>query len=308
MRGQTPVESENPRLPDAIAQRPLIWRGEFKVHSYDVDFKKGATMESLCRHFQEAAWNHAEDLGVGYQRLLAANRIWVLSRLLLKVEQLPRWGETVTICTWPRAARSVFAMRDFEMFDSAGVRLVAGTSAWLVLDTNTHKPQRVDKIVSAITSLPTKRALDEEPGKLAGCLAGPQSAGTQGQLVGGVGTARPQAGSSKRELAGDEPSPPLPAAPLGSAIASVTVRYSDIDVNGHVNNSRYVGWIMDSYPVEYHRNHSVFSLEANYLGETIGGDAITILSKEAGPCEYWHSVVKAGGGEVCRARVKWVNC
>jgi hypothetical protein len=139
----------------------------------------------------------------------------------------------------------------------------------------------------------------------------PRSAAINGnpsQLIGGVGTARPQTGPSKRELGGDEPSPPLPAAPLGSTTASVTVRYSDIDVNGHVNNSRYVGWIMDSYPVEFHRNHSVCSLEVNYLGETVGDDAISLLSKEAAPGEYWHSAVKTGGGEVCRTRVKWLNC
>jgi hypothetical protein len=37
-----------------------VWTESFKVHSYDVDFNKTATLESLCRHFQEAAWNHAE--------------------------------------------------------------------------------------------------------------------------------------------------------------------------------------------------------------------------------------------------------
>src|SRR5712691_7393571 len=61
-------------------QEPAIWRGDFRVHSYEVDFKQSATLECLCRYFQEAAWNHAEELGVGYQRLQAENKIWVLSR------------------------------------------------------------------------------------------------------------------------------------------------------------------------------------------------------------------------------------
>src|SRR4051812_24122807 len=104
---------------------PTIWREEFTVHSYEVDFKKGATLEGLCRHFQEAAWNDAEALGVGYQRLQEQNRIWVLSRLILKVKRRPQWGENLTMETWPQAAKSVFAMRDFEIFDSVGALLVA---------------------------------------------------------------------------------------------------------------------------------------------------------------------------------------
>src|SRR6266404_2033681 len=118
MPNQKTVQSDTPQLPPELAQHSTLWSENFKIHSYEVDFKKQATLESLCRHFQEAAWSHAEELGVGYQRLQAANRIWVLSRLLVKVERPPRWGETVLIHTWPRAARSAFAMRDFEMFDS----------------------------------------------------------------------------------------------------------------------------------------------------------------------------------------------
>src|SRR6266702_8253653 len=102
---------------------PGIWTENFKIHSYEVGLSRRATLETVCRYFQEAAWNHAEALGVGYSQLQRQNKIWVLSRLLVKVEHYPRWAETVTIRTWPRAAKSIFAMRDFEVFDSVGTRL-----------------------------------------------------------------------------------------------------------------------------------------------------------------------------------------
>jgi len=244
---------------------PVVWRGDFRVHSYEVDFRKSATLECLCRYFQEAAWNHAEELGVGYQRLQAENRIWVLSRLLVKVTRYPCWAETVRVHTWPRAAKSVFAMRDFEMFDSSGARTVAGASAWLLVDTTTKKPQRVDKLISEIQkSFPDRRALEREPQKLTGCQT-------------------------------------------HAAAADVTVRYSDIDVNGHVNNSRYIGWLMDAHSMDLHRSQTIKSLEVNFLGETVAGDRLSIRSKEATPGEYWHSMVKADGAEVCRGRVEWVK-
>jgi len=246
-------------------QESPIWRGDFRVHSYEVDFKQSATLECLCRYFQEAAWNHAEELGVGYQRLLAENRIWVLSRLLVKIARYPRWAENVHVHTWPRLAKSVFAMRDFEMFDSSGERMVAGASAWLLLDTTTKKPQRVDKLISEIQrSFPDRRALEQEPQKLSRCVSNPTA-------------------------------------------LDLAVRYSDIDVNGHVNNSRYIGWLMDAHSMELHRSHTIKSIEVNYLGETVAGDRLSILSSEAGQDEYWHSMVKGDGSEVCRGRVQWVK-
>jgi len=63
-----------------------IWREPLKARSYDVDFAKRARTEAICRWFLEAAWNHAEQLGVGYNELSRQNRLWVLSRLLVQIQ------------------------------------------------------------------------------------------------------------------------------------------------------------------------------------------------------------------------------
>jgi acyl-ACP thioesterase len=241
----------------------LVWTEQFRVHSFEADLNGAGSLEGLCRHFQEAAWNHAEHLGLGYERLLQENKIWVLSRLLLKLDRSLRWGETITIHTWPRQVKSAFALRDFEMVDAAGVRLAAGSSAWLVLDVSTRKPQRVDKLISSISSFPEKCALDQEPGR-------------------------------------------LDAVQCDNATAQFTARYSDIDVNGHVNNARYVGWLMDSYSVDFHREYGVRRLEINYLGETTGAETVSVFSSETESGDYQHALVKTGTAvEVCRARILW---
>ena len=50
-----------------------IWEEHATIRSYDVDAARNATIESLLRYFQEAAWNHAEHLGVGYSHLRRQN-------------------------------------------------------------------------------------------------------------------------------------------------------------------------------------------------------------------------------------------
>lgn len=55
-----------------------------------------------------------------------------------------------------------------------------------------------------------------------------------------------------------------------------TVGYSDIDVNRHLNNSKYVDFIMDCFSLKYHEKYSIKSIEVNYSKEALPGDTITI--------------------------------
>jgi medium-chain acyl-[acyl-carrier-protein] hydrolase len=243
---------------------PPVWAEPLRICSYDVDFTRHATVASVCRYFLEAAWNHAEALGVGFEHLGAQNRFWVLSRLRIEVEHLPAWGSRATLLTWPRPIKSVFAMRDFEIIGGGGVRVAAGSSGWLVLDAVSKRPQRLQKLLPAFTELDERTAISRNPEKLADADGWEEA-------------------------------------------FSVTVRYTDIDVNRHVNSSRYIGWMLDAYPVEFHREHSVCALEVNYVGETVGSEVLTVRSRPVGEEAWMHSLIKASGDEVCRARLEWIT-
>ena len=143
-----------------------LWSEQVRFHSYDVDLKRRATLAAVCRYFLEAAWNHAEQLGVGYSHLAEAGRFWVLSRLRVQVERFPQWGEEAELNTWPREPKGVFALRDFELVDASGKQVVSGVSAWLVLDAKTRRPQRLERLKWRLKSFPKKRATGREPEKL----------------------------------------------------------------------------------------------------------------------------------------------
>jgi medium-chain acyl-[acyl-carrier-protein] hydrolase len=239
-----------------------VWTEPLRICSYDVDFTRRATLTSLSRYFLEAAWNHAEAMGVGFEYMRRQGKGWVLSRLLCEVREYPVWRSQVTLRTWPRATEALFAMRDFEMVNGAGNRLAAGSSAWLVLDATTRRPQRLQKLLPHLTGLKHKAALGRDPAK-------------------------------------------LPKAETWTHGSSAVVRYTDIDVNRHVNSSRYVSWILDTYPSSYHSDHAVRVLEINYLGETLEGESLSVRTQQMGPSTYGHSMVKADGAEVCRARLEW---
>jgi medium-chain acyl-[acyl-carrier-protein] hydrolase len=56
-----------------------------------------------------------------------------------------------------------------------------------------------------------------------------------------------------------------------------TIGYSDIDFNGHLNNSRYVDFIMDCFPLKEHENYHTSSIEVNYINEALPGDTLIIM-------------------------------
>lgn len=55
-----------------------------------------------------------------------------------------------------------------------------------------------------------------------------------------------------------------------------TVVYTDLDRNGHVNNARYLDWIDDLLPSEFHREHTLKELSVCYLSEAKEGQSISL--------------------------------
>lgn len=60
------------------------------------------------------------------------------------------------------------------------------------------------------------------------------------------------------------------------------IGYSDIDFNGHLNNSRYIDYMMDCFPMEDHRNYEPVSLEVNFIHEALPGDTIVMKQGSGG--------------------------
>ena len=73
------------------------------------------------------------------------------------------------------------------------------------------------------------------------------------------------------------------------------VRYSDLDPNRHVNNSRYGDFICDALlPEENDRRKYPAALQINYLNETLPGEELDILGAETG--DIWTLQGYGAGG------------
>jgi len=116
---------------------------------------------------------------------------------------------------------------------------------------------------------------------------------------------------SKAKSALDEPLVKLPAA---SAAVQETglykVRYSDLDLNNHVNNAKYIEWILNAYSKEHHEHNTISSLTINYLAETHFDEEIVISKKTAENDPLCDTVVaqkKQNNADVFRSQIYWTK-
>ena len=92
----------------------------------------------------------------------------------------------------------------------------------------------------------------------------------------------------------------------GEETASLRAKYSDIDVNGHVNSIRYIEHILDLFPLEMYRTQRVRRFEMAYVAESYYNDTLSFyLEGESG--SYAAAIRKNGGETVCRAKIIFDN-
>ena len=71
-------------------------------------------------------------------------------------------------------------------------------------------------------------------------------------------------------LRGNELPVPKTLVPQGLNRSAVrTVCYSDLDKNGHMNNTRYLDWVADLLPSEFHREHPAREITLCYNQEAL---------------------------------------
>lgn len=84
------------------------------------------------------------------------------------------------------------------------------------------------------------------------------------------------------------------------------VQYSDIDMNNHVNNTKYVQWIFDDLDTGFIAQHSVKDLQINYIAQLQLGDTYTIHNKQLNDTEFVHCIKNVENNkDVCRLQTKW---
>jgi medium-chain acyl-[acyl-carrier-protein] hydrolase len=86
------------------------------------------------------------------------------------------------------------------------------------------------------------------------------------------------------------------------------VRYSDIDTNLHVNNVKYLDWMIETVPREIVMNYTLKNIKITYQKETRYGEEIRVCTEivEEGEIrQCLHKIVDSEGNELTLGKTTW---
>lgn len=88
------------------------------------------------------------------------------------------------------------------------------------------------------------------------------------------------------------------------------VQKSDIDMNNHVHNTRYVHWALETLPEDFLRENRLVNLVVEYKKETTLGQVIASEAEilaENGITVCVHQISNRGNNTACVLSTQWVN-
>lgn len=84
------------------------------------------------------------------------------------------------------------------------------------------------------------------------------------------------------------------------------IRYDDIDVNQHVNNSNYIVWAFETLPREFRANHKLKTLDILYKKEVSFGHNIISKLKTENNTTYHVLTNKETNEDLCLLEAQWI--
>ncbi|KAF3612270.1 putative E3 ubiquitin-protein ligase RHA2A-like [Capsicum annuum] len=239
-----------------------VYRQTVVIRSYEVGPDKVATIESILNLLQETALNHVWMSGLlsdGFgatHGMMKNNLIWVVSRMQVQIDHYPIWrsriqaletasgrnarGEVMEIDTWVGASGKNGMRRDWQIRSQAtGLVFARATSTWVMMNQQTRRLSKMPEEVRAEISpwFISKQAIEEE-------------------------------NPIKIEKLDDT---------AKYVLSNLKPKRSDLDMNHHVNNVKYVRWMLETIPEQFLESHQLSSIVLEYRRECGSADIVQSL-------------------------------
>ncbi|KAB1214493.1 Oleoyl-acyl carrier protein thioesterase, chloroplastic [Morella rubra] len=236
----------------SLAEDGLSFKEKFIVRCYEVGINKTATVETIANLLQEVGCNHVQSLGFstdGFATTTTMRKlhlIWVTSRMHIEIYKYPAWSDVVEIETWCGTDGRIGTRRDWIIRDYATDQVIGrATSKWVMMNHDTRRLQKVsdevrDEYVVYCPRVPR--------------LAFPE-----------------KNNSSLRKISKLED-------PAHYLKVGLVPRRADLDMNHHVNNVTYIGWVLESMPQEIIDNYELQSITLDYRRECQQSDIVDSLT------------------------------
>lgn len=113
-------------------------------------------LATLVADVIQVATDHANALGVGYSRLIQDGNSWVLSRLTIEIDRLPRIHEDYSLTTWIEGFNRHFSERNFEI-RASGATIGHVRTVWVAINISSRRPADLSGIAHLESTVSSRR-------------------------------------------------------------------------------------------------------------------------------------------------------
>lgn len=130
-----------------------------KVVYHEVTPSYRMKLSAAMRQLQEASVTHSDKVGCGAEDMEKEGLAWVLNKVVIDMAGYPRYDEEIELRTWHRKTRAFFAYRDYELHVGSE-KLFSLTSLWLLLKKNEESGEK--KIIKIPESITLKYEMEDK--------------------------------------------------------------------------------------------------------------------------------------------------
>lgn len=232
----------------------------FVVDDFYADQTGTLAWGALGRFLLNCSNSHSMDLGIGMGRYDNNFYMWVITRLVVNLDEPIHKGQTFKIETWISKVFHSFINREYVIMNDDSKVIGTASSVWALIDSKMRMSVNLVNLFGpnlnqVVNEKTNNLSIDKKRFKLA------ESANH----------------------------------------SCLIVKYSDIDINQHMNSIKYIEHALDLYPSEFYFNHFLNRIEVQYVHEASLNDNLLINNK-IDDSSIYVEYGKNSGETVCKVR------
>ncbi|XP_074289050.1 palmitoyl-acyl carrier protein thioesterase, chloroplastic-like isoform X1 [Silene latifolia] len=274
------VQAENNELSKKrYAYDEYVVSQRFLIRLYELDIHQKASLEALLNYTEETGLNLFQSSGMvveGYavsEEMASLNLIWVIGRMQVEVNSYPSWGDIVQVETWCSAIGKHGLTCSSRLTNfKTGKKIMRVDSEFVMINKNTRRLSKILEEIKARGEPYVRENFDPI---------------TINDKVGRL-----------RKLDVNE---------ADNSVTGIRPMWFDLDPNQHVNNVKYISWILEGTPETVRENCELAALTVEYRRECGRENVLQSLSTASteNSLEFDHLLCMENSKEVARARTLW---
>ncbi len=132
-----------------------VYDMRLRVRSYEVDVLGHVNNAVYLNYLEQAATEHAAELGFGAARLAELGGLFVVRRHEIDYLRAAVAGDPLVVTTWPESLRGPRAYRAYEIrHEETGRQIVVARTLWAWIDARSGRPRPIPREILDIFNVP----------------------------------------------------------------------------------------------------------------------------------------------------------